>query len=126
MPNTPQLFFVASFLSVSVVLFGGHWYIGNKLREAGYDVSRLILIGLPTSDSPRPANGTMSSNLLDIQNNQLTQLVAIALALASGAFFFFKFGRTREFYSCSSREDFDATVRSICASSYSEETRPRS
>ncbi|EIM83343.1 ferredoxin reductase-like C-terminal NADP-linked domain-containing protein [Stereum hirsutum FP-91666 SS1] len=94
MPNTPQLLFVGSFLSFSVVLFGAHWFIGNKLREAGYDVSSLILLGLNASDSSRSANDTMSSNLLDIQNNQLTQLVAIALALASGAFFFFKFGRT--------------------------------
>lgn len=100
MPNTPQLLFVGSFLSFSVVLFGAHWFIGNKLREAGYDVSSLILLGLNASDSSRSANDTMSSNLLDIQNNQLTQLVAIALALASGAFFFFKFGRTRESHYC--------------------------
>lgn len=98
MPNNHQILFLASFLSLSVVLFSAHWYIGNKLRDAGYDVSRLILIGLNSSDTARPANGTnMSTTFFDIQNNQLTQLVAIALAVASSAFFFFKFGRTREF-----------------------------
>lgn len=106
MPNGPQFLFLASFLSVSILLFSAHYYIGTWLRDAGYDPSNLILIGLQrtnsssSSESARHVNGTtiMSSSLLNIQENQLTQILAIALALASGALIYFKFGSGSKSY----------------------------
>ncbi|KAG0709050.1 NADH-cytochrome b5 reductase [Suillus ampliporus] len=91
--NCQQALFIVSFLStLSVLIFGFHW-LRAKLREAGYDVSRLILIGLEpkintTQFSDDPSRTTMAFGI----DSSYTQLVALALAVASSAFIFIKFG----------------------------------
>lgn len=51
MPNKHQLAFLASFLSVFFSLVFISRYLGARLREAGYDINNLILLGLPKDNS---------------------------------------------------------------------------
>lgn len=55
MPNLYQVTFLASlFLTFISLVFLSH-FLNSKLLAAGYDVSRLILLGLP--DNPPPPQG---------------------------------------------------------------------
>jgi cytochrome-b5 reductase len=96
MPNHLQLLFLGSFF---LALFGlitlSHYFI-SKLRHAGYDIADLILLGLPPSDEPTPhlPMTTVASSFLDVRQSVVTQIVAILLAVASGAFIYLKFGRS--------------------------------
>src|ERR1700722_237811 len=49
--NRYQVAFVSSFLCTFVGLYALSAYVGAKLRAAGYDISQLILIGLPKNGS---------------------------------------------------------------------------
>lgn len=49
--------FALSFVSVFATLLFGSRILGQKLREAGYDISRLILYGLDSPNTP-PAHTT--------------------------------------------------------------------
>ncbi|KAG1755098.1 NADH-cytochrome b5 reductase [Suillus paluster] len=91
--NCQQALFVITFLStLSVLIFGFHW-LRAKLREAGYDVSRLILIGLePKINTSQFSDDTSRTRMAFGIDSSYTQLVALALALASTAFIFVKFG----------------------------------
>ncbi|KAH9486755.1 NADH-cytochrome b5 reductase 1 [Psilocybe cubensis] len=55
MPNKYQLAFLVSFFSVFFSLLFLSNYLGARLRDAGYDVRNLILIGLPTDNPPPPS-----------------------------------------------------------------------
>jgi len=88
MLNHLQLLFLASFLSTFIILYNLSNFFSSKLREAGYDISRLILIGLPQSES------TMSMSVLEVGQSVVPQVAAIALAAATSAFIYVKFGRT--------------------------------
>lgn len=128
MPNRFQVLYIASCVSVftSLVLLSN--YVGAKLRAAGYDVSRLILIGLPTngsSESTAPVKfalpwGNSDSNmttvssfdLKDFQEKGYAQVAALVLALISSVFFYFKFGTTSEFF-VQSRET-TCNLTSLC------------
>jgi cytochrome-b5 reductase len=96
MPNHLQLLFLGCFF---LALFGlitlSHYFI-SKLRHAGYDIADLILLGLPPSDEPTPhlPMTTVASSFLDVRQSVVTQIVAILLAVASGAFIYLKFGRS--------------------------------
>lgn len=89
MPNHLQLLFLASFVSTFAVLLALSSYLTSKLREAGYDISRLILIGLPQSDKPHPIHNQMSA-----PTPSFLQLVAALVAAVSSAFIYLKFGRS--------------------------------
>ncbi|KAL4069511.1 ferredoxin reductase-like C-terminal NADP-linked domain-containing protein [Scleroderma citrinum] len=80
----PHFLLVFSFLVTFTTLFAGSWVLTTKLREAGYDISRLILIGL---EPQHTTSNTMAFHV----STQYTQLIALALTLASGAFIYFKF-----------------------------------
>lgn len=91
--NRQQALFAVSFLStLAVLVLSFHW-LRTQLREAGYDVSRLILIGLEpklnTTQSSDHTNGTPMAFGID---SSYTQVIALALAVASSVFIFVKFG----------------------------------
>jgi hypothetical protein len=111
MPNHQQLLFLASFVGVlsSLILISN--YLGAKLRAAGYDVSRIILIGLDTNSSAAPAskfalpwgsNSNMTTqstyDLKDIQERGYIQAAALLLALLSSIFIYLKFDSTSEYF----------------------------
>lgn len=105
--NALQFSFIASFLGVLISLFVVSDFIGKKLKNAGYDISRLILIGLPDN---RPAqlspphkitipwgfNATMTTDfdLKSFQEKGYAQGLAVLLALISCAFIYLKVGQT--------------------------------
>ncbi len=62
MPNQFQLAFLASFSVTLVVLVLLSQFITTKLREAGYPISHLILIGLDKKDNNSGDMSTTSSN----------------------------------------------------------------
>lgn len=78
--NQAQGLFVLAFLSTVAVLVAAAYVVSAKLAAAGYDVSRLILIGLDRN--PRP---TMPVN------TAYAQFIALALAVASSVFIYVKF-----------------------------------
>jgi len=90
MPNRPQLVFLATFFVSFSSLFALSKFLSSKLRETGYDLSRLILIGISQSH-PTGTPNQMTSSFLDVNQSQL---FALFLALASSAFIYLKFGRS--------------------------------
>ena len=98
MPNHLQFLFLASFLTVLVTLVALSHLLQSKLRAAGYDISEIILLGLPKTPTPDAQGLDMASaqDLLNLQDNKVAQVVALALAVASSAFIYLKFGRSRE------------------------------
>lgn len=105
MPNHQQLLFLASFLGVFASLVFITNYIGAKLKAAGYEVSRIILIGLDTNSSAAPAskfalpwgqdsNMTTQTvfDLKEFQEKGYMQVAALILALLSSVFIYVKFG----------------------------------
>src|SRR6267154_1081796 len=76
--NCQQALFILSFLStLSVLLFSFHWLRG-KLRETGYDVSRLILIGLePKINTTQFSDDTSRIQMAFGIDCSYTQLVAL-------------------------------------------------
>jgi cytochrome-b5 reductase len=89
MPNHLQFLFLASFFTTFAVLLALSSYLSSKLRQAGYDISRLILIGLPQSENTYPIPNQMSAS-----TPSFLQLVALLVAAVSSAFIFLKFGRS--------------------------------
>jgi len=98
MPNHLQLLFLASFFITFVLLLTISNILSSKLREAGYDISKLILIGLPQSPDAHPhipnQMSTSAPSFLDVRQSVLAQLVALLLAVATSAFVYLKFGRS--------------------------------
>lgn len=96
MPNHLQLLFLASFILTFLLLLTLSNFLSLKLREAGYDISDLILIGLPKSDVSHPNSpnqmATSEPSFLDVRQSVIVQLIALLLAAASSAFFYFRFG----------------------------------
>jgi|SRR6266404_1744774 len=90
MPNHFQFLFLASFLTTSLVLLALSTHLSSKLRQAGYDISRLILVGLPPSDNTHPDQMTASSP-------SFLQLVALLIAAGSSVFIYLKFSGTSSF-----------------------------
>jgi len=78
--------FLLSFLITFLTLFLGLHVLNAKLKETGYDISRLVLIGLEPHDNTTPKpNTTMTFN------PEYTQLITLALTIASSTFIYFKF-----------------------------------
>jgi len=88
MPNHLQFLFLASFFATFAVLLALSSYLSLKLRQAGYDISRLILIGLPQSEN--------IPNQMSVSDSapSFLQLVALVVAAVSSAFIYLKFGRS--------------------------------
>ena len=88
MPSHLQVLFLASFFTTFAALLALSFYLTSKLREAGYDISRLILIGLP-SQNTHPIPNQMTADA-----PSFIQLLAVIAAALSSAFIYFKFGRS--------------------------------
>ncbi|KII93471.1 hypothetical protein PLICRDRAFT_131281 [Plicaturopsis crispa FD-325 SS-3] len=99
MPNRYQAAFLASFLATFSVLFATSRYINQRLLAAGYDISELILIGLPknTSRDAMPESASASSFSLDdlLKGGVSAQVLALALALVSSVIIYVKFGASK-------------------------------
>jgi len=94
MPNHLQLLFLLSFFSTFILLFILSNHLSSKLREAGYDISKLILIGLPQSDISHhhiPNQLSTSAYFLGMPQSVIPQLLALLLAVATSAFVYLKF-----------------------------------
>lgn len=100
MPNRYQLTFLASSITVFVSLAGAFHYLKWKLREAGYDISRLILIGLEPRDPANTESPNPDRSLKMASNNLLPQALAGVLAVATTAFLYLKFGQKSESSKC--------------------------
>ncbi|KAI9434131.1 ferredoxin reductase-like C-terminal NADP-linked domain-containing protein [Lactarius psammicola] len=92
MPNHLQLLFLGSFFLTFVSLLTLSHYLLSKLRQEDYDISNLILLGLPRI--PHPPMSAVAPSLLDVRQSVVAQIVAILLTVASSAFIYLKFGRS--------------------------------
>ena len=89
MPNRLQVGFLASFfVTLSSLIFLAHW-LKARLKAAGYDISELILIGLPKdrvkSLEPSPSFFDIMSGVLEnfdwtFSNWSYPELVSLGLA----------------------------------------------
>lgn len=114
MLNRELALFLTSFISVFASLVLISRYLNAKLLAAGYDISRIILIGLPTNNSynstvsfpnfafPWDFNSNMTTqpsfDLNAFQEKGYAQAAALVLAVLSSIFIYFKFGAAGEFY----------------------------
>jgi cytochrome-b5 reductase len=98
MPNHLQLLFLASFFLTFIILLTLSNLLSSKLRDAGYDISDLILIGLPKSEHSHPNSpnqmATSAPSFLDVRQSAVAQLIVLLLAAVSSTFMYLKFGRT--------------------------------
>ncbi|TFK57369.1 NADH-cytochrome b5 reductase [Heliocybe sulcata] len=87
MPNRYQFVFLGSFFGVLGALVTVSEYLKTKLRAAGYDVSKLILIGLPSDNSTDPDSADMSGelSLQTIRDSPYAQLVILVLTALTAA-----------------------------------------
>jgi cytochrome-b5 reductase len=98
MPNRYQLTFLASFVLTFACLYIVSEYISAALKSAGYDISQLILIGLPktnmTSGEPLAVHGqnfATSDFLSRMQQSGYMQIAALLLAALSSLIMYVKF-----------------------------------
>lgn len=112
MPNRQQVAFAVSFFGVFGALIALHHYIDKALRVLGYDISRLILIGLPTTQDdsinstasvkfalPWSSNHNMTQatfDFKDFQDKGYTQIAALVAAVLSSIFIYLKFATSSE------------------------------
>jgi len=80
---------VLSFASAFLVCYVGSRFLGSVLNDAGYDLFTTLL-----GHEKQPENMSTQSTQY-FSNNQLTQLVAIALAAATSVFIFLKFSQSQ-------------------------------
>lgn len=100
MPNRLQWAYLTSFFVTFFSLVAVSRVVNRKLKEAGYDISRLILIGLPpkegsTMSTQDSTNGTASGPVSLLAGNA-TQLLALVLAAATSVWIYRKFGAQSE------------------------------
>lgn len=86
MPNLDQFAFLTTLIGSFASLVALSRYLQSKLAAAGYDISKLILVGLPRKDSDGYYG--MDFHAVDIPYFGTQDLVALASTpafLASGA-----------------------------------------
>lgn len=91
MPNQYQLSFLFAFFANLALLYALKTYVQDKLRAAGYDISRLILIGLPKNDIDEPMVVTTTSSTVSAAF-PYTQVGALLLAVVTSALLYVRFG----------------------------------
>ena len=94
MPNRYQLAFLATFVGVFSSLSALAYFAKKKLREAGYDISELILIGLPKDKDSAGNSYTQkpSSPFTSEKASMYAQLLALVLAACTTVVIYWKFG----------------------------------
>lgn len=93
MPLLDQLIFVTSFGITLTTLVYVSRFISAQLRARGYNISDLILIGLPRKDLPVKAEETILQNGLIM--NSSVQTFAIIVGACGALFLFMRFGKKR-------------------------------
>jgi cytochrome-b5 reductase len=93
--NRFQFAFLASFVLVFSSLYLTSLFVGGWLRSSGYDISELILIGLP-KDGNRGStmghvDGLAAEFMNNFQENGYTHVLALVFAVVSSVFIFVKF-----------------------------------
>jgi cytochrome-b5 reductase len=108
------LVFVASFVFVFGSLVGVASYIDARLKEAGYDLPKIILLGFPKDDSAPSLQYTMIPDLSGFSGSTLTQLLALVLAAATTGFIYIRF---------TSKSEFTITLNLLAPNSFSSRTK---
>jgi len=97
MPNRYQVAYIASFATTFLSLVVLSRFVNSKLKEAGYNVSDLILIGLPRKQMDTSANDTTwpstTPDMSGLLSNTYGQVLAFVLAVATSAIIYGKFGK---------------------------------
>ncbi|KAH8102597.1 ferredoxin reductase-like C-terminal NADP-linked domain-containing protein [Cristinia sonorae] len=92
--NRYQLAFLSSFAVVFFALLAVSQFISKKLKEAGYDIANLILLGLDTDEpavtEPDPSTVPVTSHSSG-DTMPYAQVFAVALAVATSVFIYWKF-----------------------------------
>lgn len=99
MPNRLQVAYIISFLTTFFSLVALSTYLRAKLKAAGYNISDLILIGLPKNQTDNGANDASlphtepaMQTVSDFANSPYAQLLAVALTVATSVLIYLKFG----------------------------------
>lgn len=100
MPNRLQCAYLTSFLATLFSLVAVSHVVNQKLKDAGYDISRLILVGLP------PKEGTVMSTQDSTNSTAMApaallaenapQLLAFVLAAVTSVWIYRRFGAQSE------------------------------
>ena len=100
MPNRLQWAYLTSFFVTFFSLVAVSRVVNRKLKEAGYDISRLILIGLPPKEgstmSAQDSTNSTASAPASLLAGNATQLLALALAAVTSVWIYRKFGAQSE------------------------------
>ena len=93
MPNQLQVAFLASFVGVFSFLLLVSSVLRTKLEDVlGYDISELILIGLPRD----PDNASRrASHPFNTRTGMFAQLLALALAIGTSVVIYWKFASNK-------------------------------
>lgn len=91
MPNRLQVgFLVSFFLTLFSLIFLARW-AKLRLKAAGYDISELILIGLPREPVEHVVDQAQSSLFQTMSDWALPELLALLLAFGTSVFIYVKF-----------------------------------
>lgn len=100
MPNRLQCAYLTSFFVTFFSLVVVSHVVNRKLKEAGYDISRLILVGLPpkegTTMSAQDSTNSTAVAPAGLLAGNATQLLAFVLAAVTSAWIYKKFGAQSE------------------------------
>ena len=109
MPNKFQLTFLSTFVLVFTSLFLVSRFLNAKLKEAGYDISKLILIGIEDKDvdstpGETPADALKAAVISKFgvleklgDTMSFSTLLALALAVVTSAFVYWQFSSSSEY-----------------------------
>jgi cytochrome-b5 reductase len=90
MPNQYQWTFLLAFVGGLSSLLVLEYFFVTKLSAAGYDISRLILIGLPSKDAVKEEHTNMATS--SVAGIPYPQVLALVFAVATSALLYVKFG----------------------------------
>ncbi|KAH9937624.1 ferredoxin reductase-like C-terminal NADP-linked domain-containing protein [Fomitopsis serialis] len=99
MPNHLQWAYLTAFLVTFFSLIAVSKIINGKLKEAGYDISRLILVGLPPREDTMSAQDGSSSSPsapAGLLEGNATQLLALGMAVVTSFLIYRKFGAAQK------------------------------
>ena len=99
--NYPALFvFVSTFVTVFTSLFFISRFLDAKLKEAGYDISDLILIGLDKNENDASRLAGKSTDTSEETTMPYATLLALVLTVATSAFIYWRFSSASTWLHC--------------------------
>lgn len=99
MPFLSQLAFVSSFVVVFGSLYTVTSLIDYKLKSAGYDLPKIILLGFP-KDSSQPTDKMDVSFLDNLRDNQYAQIAVGIVAAITSLVIYYKFSQGESMSLC--------------------------